>query len=432
MGDRTGIFSINLSLRLRVAMGFALLCVLVSLALAGWVYFGSRDLEERLIDEALAAELEDYRTRLARNPQSLPPLTATVRGYLQTKGHPQEALPDALSGLELGYHSLDVEGVSYRVSVVRIDQGRLYMLHSRAQVELREQRLMLWVLFGSLAIVLLSAAGGWWLAGLAIAPVVELARRVRERSTADLERPFTRGMPADEVGELAQVFEQHLKRMSAFVERERAFSADASHELRTPLAVMQGGIEILQADTATTARFNPLMNRMARALRGMTDLTTTLLMLARERPGELPPAAECQVAEVLREIIEQHQGLLQHKPVELRLALEAQPALAIERPLLSIALGNLVRNAFAYTERGWVEIRLLDTEVLVTDSGPGIAAEDIACLFEHCGQSRRITRGAGIGLPLVKRIADRQGWRVSVTSQQGQGAAFRLVFARMG
>lgn len=429
MGDRTGIFSINLRLRLRVAMGFALLCVLVSLALGGWVYLGSRDLEERLIDEALSAELEDYRARLARNPQSLPPLTATVRGYLQPKNHPQEVLPEALSGLDPGYHSLEVDGVSYRVVVVAIDQGRLYMLHSRAQVALREQRLMFRVLLGSLAIVLLSALGGWWLAGQVIAPVVELARRVRERDTADLEHPFTRGMPADEVGELAQVFEQHLKRMRAFVERERAFSADASHELRTPLAVMQGAIEILQADAATIAKFSPLVNRMARALRGMTDLTTTLLMLARERPGELPKSAQCQVAEVLRESIEQHQGLLQHKPVELRLALEAQPVLAVERPLLSIALGNLVRNAFAYTERGWVEIRLLHTEVLVTDSGPGIAAEDIACLFEHCSQSRRITRGAGIGLPLVKRIADRQGWRVSVTSQPGQGAAFRLRFS---
>lgn len=423
------VINFNLSLRLRVAMGFTLLCVLVSLALGGWVYLGALDLEGRLIDEALTAELEDYRTRLKRNPHSPPPLTATVRGYLETPISEDTDLPQGLAGLAPGYHSLDVEGVSWRVALVQTEKGRLYMLHSRAQVEQREQRLMVRVLLGILAIVLLSAAGGWWLAGLVIAPLVELARRVRERDAAETEQSLTRDMPEDEVGELAQVFEQHLWRLRAFVERERAFSADASHELRTPLAVMQGGVEILQADEALAARSGPLLLRMARAVRGMTDLTTTLLMLARERPGQLPKAPVCQVADVLRDVIEQHQTLLQHKAVELQLALEAQPELRVERPLLAIALGNLVRNAFAYTDTGWVQIRLLPAEVLVTDSGPGIAAEELACLFEHCGQNRRTTRGAGIGLPLVKRIADRQGWQISVTSKPGQGACFRLSFA---
>jgi signal transduction histidine kinase len=420
--------AVNLSLRLRVAMGFALLCVLVSLALGGWVYLGSRDLEHRLIDEALAAELEDYRSRLTRNPQSPPPLTATVRGYLETATDASNELPQGLIGLGPGYHSLEVDGVSYRVAVALTGKGRLYMLHSRAQVESREQRLMVRVLLGILAIVLCSAAGGWWLAGLVIAPVAELARRVRERDATQSGHSLTRDMPEDEVGELAQVFELQLKRMRAFVERERAFSADASHELRTPLAVMQGALEILQADQGLVSNNGPLLARMARALRGMTDLTTTLLMLARERPGALPQAPVCQLADVLRDVIEQHQGLLQHKAVELRLELEAQPQILVERPLLAIALGNLVRNAFAYTESGWVEIRLLAQEVLVTDTGPGIPAAEISCLFEHCSQSRRTTRGAGIGLPLVKRIADRQGWQISVTSQEGQGACFQLKF----
>ena len=142
--------NLNLSLRLRVAMGFALLCALVSLALGGWVALGSRDLEGRLIDEALAAELEDYRSRLKRNPQSPPPLTATVRGYLETPTGITAELPLGLAGLAPGYHILEVDGVSWRVALVQTEKGRLYMLHSRAQVEEREQRLMLRVLLGIL------------------------------------------------------------------------------------------------------------------------------------------------------------------------------------------------------------------------------------------------------------------------------------------
>ena len=73
---------IRLTLRLRVAAGFAALGLAVSLALGAWLYLASRDLEQRLIDEALGAELEDYLARLSRNPLSLPPETATIRGYL--------------------------------------------------------------------------------------------------------------------------------------------------------------------------------------------------------------------------------------------------------------------------------------------------------------------------------------------------------------
>lgn len=416
------------SLRLRVATGFALLCVVVSLALGGWVYFTSRDLEERLIDEALTAELDDYKARLARNPQSLPPLTATVRGYLLPRGAVPNELPAALRALAVGYHTLDVEGTSYRVAVTASDHWTVYMLHSRAQVEYREQRLIAVVLFGIIATALLSAAGGWWLAGRVIAPVGELARRVRERDAADLVSPFAEGLPHDEVGELAHAFERYLARMLAFVERERAFAADASHELRTPLAVLQGAVEVLQADPQLDAKMRARVERMARAVRGMTDLTSTLLMLARERPGSAPAYTPCPVDEVLREVIEQHQHLLQHKPVQLQLHIEAHPQVAVERPLLAIALGNLVRNAFAYTEQGQVAITLSGAEVTVADTGPGVPPEDLCSLFEHTAHSRRATRGAGIGLPLVKRIADRQGWHVSVSSETGQGATFRLVF----
>lgn len=124
-----------------------------------------------------------------------------------------------------------------------------------------------------------------------------------------------------------------------------------------------------------------------------------------------------------------HRPLLRHKPVSVALEIAAEPRLAVERPLLAIALGNLVRNACTYTEQGTVSIRLDATEVSVTDTGPGIPTEELCCLFEHGERSRRTVRGAGIGLPLVKRIADRQGWTVSVDSQPGQGATFTLRFA---
>jgi signal transduction histidine kinase len=304
------------------------------------------------------------------------------------------------------------------------------MLHSRAQLELRQRRLIGVIGLGVTAIVLLSIAGGGWLAGRVIAPVSELARRVRRRDASELTRPLVEGMPHDEVGELAQVFERYLQRIDAFVQRERAFAADASHELRTPLSIMQGAIEILQADERLLPDVRPRIERMARAVHGMSDLTSALLMLARERADAAPEVSPCPVAEVLRDQVEQHRHLLLHKPVELRLQLEASPQLKVERPLLAIAMGNLIRNAFAYTEQGSVSVRLTASELQVADTGPGIASDAIPGLFEPGAPAVRQVRGAGIGLPLVKRIADRQGWAVFAQNNPNAGALFRLIFTR--
>jgi signal transduction histidine kinase len=422
----------SLSLRLRVALGFALLGMAVSLALGGWLSAASRELEQRLIDDALSAELEDYRARLKRNPQSLPPLTTVVRGYVARDPDDADAVPEELRDLPAGRYTLTLGGLSYRVAVADADGRRLYMLHNRAQVGIREQRFLAFLLIGIAVTALASAAGGWWLAGRVISPVGELARRVRERGADDLSTPLAEGLPRDEVGELAHAFERYLERLRAFVEREQAFAADASHELRTPLAVIQGAVEVLQGDAHLNEATHRRVERIARATRGMTDLTTALLMLARERPGGAREVEPCAVDEVLREVVELHRPLLRHKPVAIECRIGAHPTIPAERPLLAIALGNLVRNACTYTDQGRVEIRLEPERVTVADTGPGIPPEELCCLFEHTRRARRTTRGAGIGLPLVKRIADRQGWRIEVESREGRGARFHLLFAPPG
>ena len=416
------------SLRLRVAGGFALLGLAVSLALGSWLHVASRDLADRLIDQALSAELEDYRTRLARNPSSLPPMTATLRGYVV---HPEDVAPDApgaLLDLPEGRFSLHLDGVAYRV-VVRPEPGRtLYMLHDRTQVDDREARFAMFLVVGIVLSTLFGAVGGWWLAGRVIAPVRQLAAQVRRRDPADFSPSAAGPLANDEVGDLTHTFDRYLARLRAFVERERAFAADASHELRTPLAVIQGTVEVIEADDRLEPRTRDRIQRIGRAARGMADLTAALLALSRESTAQARTPPACPVAEVLRDAVELHRPLLRHKPVTIALEIAAQPQLAVDRPLLAIALGNLVRNACTYTDRGTISVRLDADGVSVTDTGPGIAAAELCCLFEHGERKRRTARGAGIGLPLVKRIADRQGWGIGVDSQFGTGTTFRLMF----
>ncbi|HSH29540.1 MAG TPA: HAMP domain-containing sensor histidine kinase [Thiohalobacter sp.] len=421
----------RLGLRLRVMVGFALIGGSVSLALGSWVYITVRDLDRRLIEEALTAEIDDYQARLERNPASLPPMTATVRGYLVRADRPDNRPPE-LRGLPTGRSEVSVDGIPYYAAVEREGDTQLIMLHNRTQVERRERLLLLVLGSGIIGTMLLAAGGGWWLAGRVIAPVRELARRVRERSPDDLHSAFAEGLAHDEVAELAHAFERYLERLRAFVERERAFSADASHELRTPLAVIQGAVEVLQVRPGLDDRTRQQLERIARTVHGMSDLTATLLMLAREKRADDAGHSECRVGEVVEEVVKQHRHLLDPKPVSLTVEVREPLTLDVERPLLTIAIGNLVRNAFTYTERGSVCITLEAGVLSVADTGPGVPPRDLDCLFEHSERSRRATRGAGIGLPLVKRIADRQGWAISVQNRAEAGALFRLILSQNG
>lgn len=421
------------TLRLRVAGGFALLGLAVSLALGGWLFFFSLDLEQQLIDEALDAELQDYQARLARNPRSLPPQTAALRGWIEGRppgaGVDDDPVPKELLALPAGRHTLELNGESFRAAVYRGRGPTLYMLHSRAQLARRDRQLAPMLGLGMTLTILLSAAGGWWLAGRITAPVRDLAQRVRGREPTDPMPPDPPDLPADEVGELARTIDGYLRRLRAFVERERTFVSGVSHELRTPLAVISGAVEVMESDPTLSERSRERLGRIARAAHGMSDLAAALLVLAREGQGQTNPPTPCSVADVLAEVADLHRPLLAHKPVELILHIEAHPVLGVARPLLAIALGNLIRNACAYTEQGRVIVTLRETVALADDTGPGIPEAELACLFGPMPGCSRQVRGAGIGLPLVKRIADAQGWRVDAENRPGGGASFRLDFA---
>lgn len=416
------------SLRYRVALAFAVFGGFVSLLLAIALFLASADLERRLVDEALTAELEDYVTRRQRNPHSIPPATATVRGYVLSSNNPSDDIPSAVQELEPGRYQLVLEETPYHVSVADRGGERFFLLYDETRLQRRERHFMAFLAAGVLVMMLLSAGGGLWLAGRVISPVTELAQRVRQLSPQAQPVPLADDFPHDEVGELAQAFDHYLTRLQAFIERERFFTADVSHELRTPLAIINGAAEVLLADNSLPNAARERVARIARAAREMSKLISALLILAREEKGVAPPQGCCKIEEVLRDVVEKHRYLLKAKPVEVDLDIQAHPSLSAERAVLVIVLGNIIRNAFSYTDQGIIRISLEAQSVTVEDTGSGICEDELSHLFEryHRGQS---STGAGIGLSLVKRICDHYGWRIAIESQEGRGTQSRLFFA---
>ena len=418
------------SLRHRVGLAFALFGGLVSLLLAAVLSFSVRDMERHLLDEALTAELQDYMARRARNPHSLPPTAAGVRGYVVENVADAAALPPELRGLEHGRYSLDLAGARYRIAVEQRGATRFYLLYDQTHLKTRQHCFAGLLAGGVVLMSLLSAFGGIWLAGRVIAPVTELAGRVRALGPDDLDASLAEDFSQDEVGELARAVEAYLARLRAFIDRERVFTADVSHELRTPLTVISGAVEVLLADPDLQETQRARLARIDRAVHDMAEISAALLILAREERTGGTRAAPCDVAEVLAEVVDRHRYLLHNKPVELELRVEDHPQLTVERTVLAILLGNLLRNAIAHTLQGRIIVRIAEGCVCVEDTGSGIAEEELPKIFQRYYRGRD-SGGAGIGLALVKRICDHYGWSIRADSTPGAGTRIRLAFSRI-
>ena len=214
-------------------------------------------------------------------------------------------------------------------------------------------------------------------------------------------------------------------------EKKRSQTQDA---LRHTLGITKHGVdidgaaEVLLSDPGLPPRIRERVMRMARAAEEMAEITTALLVLAREEGEEGTRSVSCDVAAVVREVADKLRELYQAKPTALVLEVQAQPRLAVERAVIAMVVGNLLRNAFAYTDQGEIRICLDARSLTVTDTGIGIEPAELSRVFERYYRSER-SRGAGIGLSLVKRICDRYGWTIHIDSQPGHGTVTRLVFA---
>jgi signal transduction histidine kinase len=420
----------NQSLRTRLAVTFALFGILVSLLSAAGLFLTAHSLGLRLMDETLSAEIDDYLARKRVNPNALLPSTFTIRGYAHLPNQDSAGLAPELINLRPGGYQMTLDDIPYRIFVVDKARERFVMMFNATQQQRREQTFLAYIATGMFIMTLFSAWMGWWLAGKIVAPIIELARRVSNAAPEEGEQEISRGFSNDEIGTLAEVFGSYLRRMRAFIERERAFTADVSHELRTPLAIVQGVVELAEADDRLDDKMKERIARIGRANREMIDMTAALLLMAREEVPEEAVVQQCDVWDVVSHAIETYRHLLSAQ-TDIVLDCRSRIHVSAERTLLGIVVSNLIRNAFTYTQSGAVGILLGEDGLTITDTGSGISGEEIGRVFERYFKGAE-SPGSGIGLSLVKRICDRYGWRAEIRSTLGKGTSVRLFFHEPG
>ena len=416
-------------LRTRIIVTFTLLGFCLTALFAYATIELRTRVENQLLSESLNRNIDAYASAFQRDPGNATFSFEGVRGWVYSLDKLGNA-PEDWRELQDGIHELhgteDGQAFAYKLAVRRTPTHAFFLAYDMTQTlqgQGQQNRMLVAtvVVFTALALVL-----GWWSASRVMAPVSDLAQRLRRSGTSSDPAALAPHFVEDEVGELAKALDDYAGRLTEVVQRDREFNADVSHELRTPLAVIRGAVELLLSKPEVDERTRTRLQRIQRAEQQCTDLISALLLLSRNERA----VGQCDVGRVAQQLLDHHRAQLGGKPIELRLEGESGVLLEAPESALAVALGNLIGNAVKYTQSGAVVVRVFHDAVEVVDSGPGLSAEDAAKLFErgyrgtHAGHSQ----GGGIGLSIVRRLCALYGWDVRVRPGDDIGVVATLRF----
>ena len=280
--------------------------------------------------------------------------------------------------------------------------------------------------------ILLAAAGGYAIARRAFLPLDRItATAAAIGEAADLSRRVEVPPGDNEFTRLARTFNQMFERLERSFEAEQQFTADASHELRTPVSVIKSACEYAEKYGETPEEREETMAMIHRQADRMSLLIEQLLRITRLDQGTgISLQENVDLTELVRT------ACADQPREEGRLLVEAEAGISVrgDAALLTRLLQNLIDNGFKYGKPGghvWVSLRREAGEVLlsVRDDGVGIEKdqqEKVWQRFYQVDPSRSGGSGAGLGLAMVRKIAQTHGGRVELESVPGLGSVFTL------
>ena len=296
-------------------------------------------------------------------------------------------------------------------------------------------------LIGFPLLVILAAIAGYILTKHSFKPIekiIDAAEKISEGK--DLSKRIGLDGGSDEIYRLAQSFDNMFKRLEVAFEAEKKFASDASHELRTPTTVILSECEYMLDGDKTIEEYREALEVIERQGYKMSKLITQLLAFTRLEQGtQVINKEKINLSELVIEICEE-QAYLSQRGIQLQYNVTPKVYVEADETLISRVIIKLISNAYKYgKENGHIIVTLKNekNEVYfsVQDDGIGIKEEDLSNIwrrFYRADESRNSTHthSLGLGLAMVKQIADLHDAKVSVRSRWGEGSEFIVVLKK--
>lgn len=289
--------------------------------------------------------------------------------------------------------------------------------------------------------LLLTSLGGYFLARKSLSPVADMASQARSIGAVSLRERLAVTNPRDELGELAQAFNEMLARLEASFEQQRRFVADASHELRTPVAILRGETEVtLSRDDRSQEEYRETLAILRDESQRLAHIIEDLFTLTRADAGQYPlTMRECYLDELVAQALVRARSLALKKGITLMPAIESDLPMCGDEGLLGRMLLNLLDNAIKYSPaESTVKVACGRDDgkyvVSVSDNGAGIPVELQSRIFERFFRADKArsrgegdTGGAGLGLAIARWIAEAHHGKLELARSDSSGSTFSVV-----
>jgi two-component system OmpR family sensor kinase len=284
-------------------------------------------------------------------------------------------------------------------------------------------------------LLLLPAMAGliWIVVGRALRPLENLTQAVRGRTPAALQPLDEEGWPP-ELRPIVVALNGLLGKMESAIATQRNFVADAAHELRSPLTALKLQLQLAERADDESSRqnaFRKLHERLDRA----THLVQQLMTLARQEQGTPPARSDCDLLKLAQQTVADHAIYADSKRIDLGVSAAAvAQRVHAHAEGLSVMLNNLVDNALRYTQPGGRVDVMVGMEdgapfLQVADNGPGVPAENRERLFDRFYRPEgNEVWGCGLGLSIVKSVADAHGARIRLDANGERGLVVTVLF----
>lgn len=339
-----------------------------------------------------------------------------------------------------GAHDPETGAVTFWLAskIVGLEEGRdtIYQARyvcedMRAWLKIYDQSLIFAIVVGAL----ISAIVGWAIARNGLQPLYQITRSLKNITAHNFhERIATDGWPR-EVAALAGEFDHVLTSLQNSYKQLSQFTADAAHEFRTPLNNLMGATSLALSKERSPDQYKTLLQSHVEQFIRLNRMIESLLFLA--RADNISTGFSLQSVDMgacAKEVLDFFSAVADER--EVNLVAEGEATVTADESMLRIALSNLVSNGLRFTPSG-ATLRIhvernaaKEVVVSVIDSGPGIAPEHYAHIFDRYYrlEKSRSTEGAGLGLSIVQTIMRLHGGKAVVGRDAGGGAVFSLIF----
>ena len=295
------------------------------------------------------------------------------------------------------------------------------------------------IIFSTLFFILfISALAGFFVSKSALEPINKIKEQIKAITEHNLDKRIDVGEVPDELKDLIESFNTLLERLRKAFLREKRFISDVSHELKTPISVIQMQCEIALRKERDSKEYKKALETIKDTISLMSSLVEKMLMVSRLERVDKSVFSEVELSSVLRSAYELLKGRADDCDIDLDLNIPNEPIFVKgDKTLLVEMFVNLIDNAIKYNNKGGcvlVEVEKLGSSVVVkiSDTGIGISEDEVEKVFEEfyrADKSRSKDReGFGLGLSIVKKIAQLHGIEIKINSSDNTGTTFSLVF----